>query len=396
MSCVAFSITPGHLAQRADTVKVLLLSAYAAHSHEYWRTGLEAMFPSWQWRVLSLPPRHFSWRLRGNPLYWSQAERETLEHAWDLLIATSMVDLATLRGLVPALAAVPTVLYFHENQFAYPQDGQRHSLLEAQIVSLYSSLAADRVVFNSEYNRNSFLQGCSALLRKLPDRVPAGINSVLERYSSVLPVPLQADVLRTGRSHWPGRSLAGTVQPLRLQWVGRFEHDKGGDALLVILQQLEQCEVDYELAVTGQQFRQSPAEFKEIHHAFQHRLVQFGYLESRAEYLAQLRAADIVLSTSRHEFQGLAVLEAVSCGCLPCLPARLVYPEIYPRQYCYQSTPQQLEMEAAAAVEMIVSQAAALRSGECESVDVSAFQAYFLAPQYEKLLRAVAASQDSH
>ena len=106
-------------------MKVLLLSAYAAHSHVHWQRCLLNMFPDWEWRVLSLPPRHFSWRVRGNALYWSLEERESLERDYDLLIATSMVDLATLRGLVPALTALPSLLYFHENQFDYPQQEQQ-------------------------------------------------------------------------------------------------------------------------------------------------------------------------------------------------------------------------------------------------------------------------------
>ena len=92
-------------------MRVLLLSAYAAQSHRYWRQGLTRMFPDWQWTVLELPPRHFSWRVRGNPLHWSLAERERLTEPQDLLIATSMVDLATLRGLVPALSRIPSLLY---------------------------------------------------------------------------------------------------------------------------------------------------------------------------------------------------------------------------------------------------------------------------------------------
>ncbi len=91
-------------------MRVLLLSAYAAGSHVHWRERLTAMLPDWQLTVLELPPRHFNWRIRGNPLYWSMAERETLEAGYDLVLATSMVDLATLRGLVPALAPVPTAL----------------------------------------------------------------------------------------------------------------------------------------------------------------------------------------------------------------------------------------------------------------------------------------------
>ena len=113
-----------------------MLSAYAAQSHVHWQRTLEKMFPTWQWQVLSLPPRHFSWRVRGNPLYWALAERPLLEQDYDLLVATSMVDLATLRGLVPALSRLPSIVYFHENQFDYPQHRQQHSLLEAQMVSL--------------------------------------------------------------------------------------------------------------------------------------------------------------------------------------------------------------------------------------------------------------------
>jgi hypothetical protein len=148
-------------------VNVLLLSAYAANSHMHWQHMLAAMFPRWQWESLTLPPRHFSWRVRGNPLYWSVAQRDRLEQDYDLLVATSMVDLATLRGLVPALARLPSLLYFHENQFDYPRSNSQSSLLEAQMVSLYSALAADCLAFNSAYNRDTFLVGLDALLRKL-------------------------------------------------------------------------------------------------------------------------------------------------------------------------------------------------------------------------------------
>ena len=139
-------------------MKALLLSAYAAASHQHWAQTLQHMCPQWSWMLLELPPRHFSWRVRGNPLYWSQAERPLLEQGHDLLVATSMVDLATLRGLVPALARTPSLLYFHENQFAYPAGRSRHAPLEAQMVSLYSALAADQLAFNSAWNRGPRVQ----------------------------------------------------------------------------------------------------------------------------------------------------------------------------------------------------------------------------------------------
>ncbi len=98
----------------------------------------------------------------------------------------------------------------------------------------------------------------------------------------------------------------------------------------------------------GQSFRHSPKEFKLISERFKHRLVQFGYAESREEYLQWLRSADAFLSTALHEFQGLSVLEAVACGCTPVLPAREVYPALFAEQYLYNCA-EDIDQEATAA-----------------------------------------------
>jgi len=368
-------------------VKVLLLSAYAAHSHVSWERSLRAMFPHWQWQVLSLPPRHFSWRVRGNPLYWSLEERVALERDYDLLVATSMVDLATLRGLVPSLARLPTLLYFHENQFDYPQQSVQPSLLEARMVSLYSALAADCLAFNSAYNRDTFLAGVDALLRKLPDRVPGGVVAMLEGKARVLPVPIDPV---TGPAHWPGVAGCYPRRPLRLLWSGRFEHDKGGETLWHTLGELERGGLCYELALTGQQFRRSPAVFGRIEAEFASRLVHFGYLPSEADYRALLRGADVLLSTARHEFQGLAVLEAVASGCLPAVPDRQAYPEIYDQRFRYASCPDDPAREGAAAAALVCALAEMRGRGGIAPPDVSAFTLAQLQPRYSELLLELA------
>jgi len=372
-------------------VKILLLSAYAAQSHVYWHENLVAMFPDWDWRVLTLPPRHFSWRVRGNPLYWALEESEALRGDYDLLIATSMVDLATLRGLVPELAALPTALYFHENQFDYPQGERTQSLLEAQMVSLYASLAANRMVFNSAHNQNSFLDGCETLLNKLPDKVPTGVVASLRARSQVLAVPLRQDskAVDEGIGCWSSNQEDYPARPLRLLWVGRFEYDKGGDALLLCLRELERLELSYELALVGQQFRSSPAAFTSIEREFSHVLVQFGYIESREAYRQTLAGADVVLSTALHEFQGLAILEAVAAGCLPAVPDRLVYPEILPSENCYQSFPHDPAKEAEKAAALIFILAGRLADGCVDIPDVSAFSPAALEPAYRALFSSL-------
>ena len=310
------------------------------------------------------------------------------------MLATSMVDLATLRGLVPNLATIPTVIYFHENQFAYPAGAGNRNLLEPQMVSLYSGMAADHLLFNSHYNRDSFMQGCQAMLDRFPDKVPTTVVESLRGKSSVIPVPMEYfDHELSGSSGvWLGKDKMKTTRPIRIAWVGRFEFDKGGDGLLLALRKLEKSGLNYSLAIIGQRFRNSPAAFETIGKSFSHRLVQFGFVESTETYRQILAEADIVLSTALHEFQGLALLEAVREGCIPVVPDRLVYPEIYSSEYRYPSNPENPDLEAVGAAQLVLSVAKQIRHCEVSSPNISAFFGDEISSLYRAVFESIASS----
>ena len=318
--------------------RILLLSAYDAMSHKMWRGRLLEMFPEHTWTQLVLPPRHFNWRIRGNSLQWALTEKDLLNQGYDLLIATSMVDLASLRGLIPCIAQLPTLLYFHENQFVYPLGSkQRSNNVEPQLVPLYSALCADATVFNSNYNRSTFLQGARELLKKLPDQLPPELLDRIEN-SEVLPVPLEEFPFEPVTS----AMLERPKQILDVVWNHRWEYDKGPKLLLCLTQAILKQRLAIRLHVVGQQFRSSPAEFEKIatlleQHAADLSIDQgsFGFVEKRERYIYLLKNCEVVLSTALHDFQGLAIQEACTLGCTPLVPDALVYPEYIDSKFLY-------------------------------------------------------------
>lgn len=301
--------------------KILLLSAYRSDSHASWADWLMRNLAA-DWRRLELPGRYFRWRIRGNPLSWLDALPQVLDH-WqpERILATSMVDISTLKGLFPALASVPVSYYFHENQFAYPQGERQHDSVDPQMVQLYGALAADECLFNSDFNRQTFLSGIDALLKKLPDCKPDNLRLRLEHKCRILPVPVTS-------------VAAGKKIPGLIVWNHRWEYDKKPELFLQIVQQLAGQGMDFRLALLGPRADKTPPALTQLRTQFADRILADGMV-SRAEYEHWLGAAQYVISTAIHEFQGLSVQEAVSAGALPVVPDALCYREQYPQTNRY-------------------------------------------------------------
>ncbi|MCW4153398.1 DUF3524 domain-containing protein [Halomonas sp. 18H] len=301
----------------------LLLSAYAATSHKHWAEGIREWLDDIDWQVLSLPARHFAWRIRGNPLSWMLREGEALSRHYDVILATSMVDLATLLGLHPHLASARKVVYFHENQFAYPASPAQGSRVGPQMVNLYTALAADEVIFNTAYNRDTFIDGARAMLKRMPENLPAHAPlEALRQRARVLPVP----IAKANRRR--------PAMPDLIVWNHRWEYDKNPESFFTGLFELAERGVAFRLAVMGQRFADWPRIFDEARQRLSQQLVCWGPQSAEA-YHDWLDQGAMVVSTADHEFQGLAVMEAVQRGCVPLVPDRLCYPELYEASFRY-------------------------------------------------------------
>lgn len=308
--------------------KILLLSAYDALSHRYWREGLVRSFPEHDWTVLTLPARYFRWRVRGNSMTWAFSERETLEQDYDLIIATSMTDLSALRGFIPELGKIRSILYFHENQFAYPEGDHKQLNVEAIMVSIYSALASDQILFNSNYNRQTFLEGARSFLKKMPDGVPVGIVDQIAEKSITLPVPL------FDQKEIPNRSKNSVFTIL---WNHRWEYDKAPERFFKALVELKKRKVDFKLNMLGQEFRNTSNIFDQMKEILSDQILNWGYVEDESEYRSIMSKSDVVVSSALHDFQGLAILEAINSGCVPVVPDRLAYQEFIPEEFRYES-----------------------------------------------------------
>ena len=315
-------------------MRIVALQPWNDGSHKAVRGSIQR-HSRHDWTWFSLPGRELRWRLRlgAARLIHDVIKSDVLDGGCDAIFCTGLLDVAQLRALLPArYRSIPITVYMHENQLVYPigprmkkSDVERDGHLAATNIS--SLLAADRVIFNSEFNRTSCLNAMPEFLSLSRTSYP--VTEWQERITSSSTIcwppvePVPDTVLRkTSSLDYQDMDLVG--------WPHRFEHDKGPDELLELIQSRPLGD-SLRFSLFGQRYKAIPHELQTIRDRHASKITCDQWFEDRGEYLQELARCGWVLSTARHEFFGIAVVEAMLCGCLPWLPDRLSYPELLPQ-----------------------------------------------------------------
>ena len=324
-------------------MNVLLLSAFHGGSHQAWAEGWQRQSRH-QIEIVSLPDRFWKWRLHGGALSLADQVRERVVSGarWDRIVVTDMVDLTTFLALTRDLFADTPVLYYaHENQWTYPlpqdpttgpmrrQHGERDR--HYAFINFSSMLAADRVCFNSRFHREEFLAALPAFLNHYPDeKNPDWIERIAAK-SEVLSLGIDLARLDLAETKIPVKVSPPKAEedvPLVL-WNQRWEYDKDPGAFFGAWIALAEEGFVFELAVCGENQRLEAGEFDRARRQLGDRIVHWGFA-AESLYRELLWRADITLSTSRHEFFGTAICEAMYCRTWTLLPNRLNYPDLVP------------------------------------------------------------------
>ena len=309
-------------------MRILALEPYYGGSHK-------AFINAWtkrskhDWTLLTLAPYKWKWRMRHSAITFAE-QTKTLSAKgmqWDILFCSDMLNLAEFSALAPPdISALPSIAYFHENQLTYPVRFESERDYQFVMTNMTTALAADAVWFNSQFHRDSFLDALTKFLKKMPDYQPLdSVNQIRDR-SQIHPQGIEP-INRPNTPKKPENEPQDKI--LHILWAARWEHDKNPEVFFEALKILKKRNIKFRISVIGQQFRDVPEVFGWAEKYFADKIENWGYQTKREDYEAILKQSDIVVSTAKHEFFGVSILEAVRAGAYPVLPNRLAYPEIF-------------------------------------------------------------------
>ncbi len=314
--------------------RVLIFEPYYGGSHKHFLKGLQKYVTA-DYLLFTLPAR--SWKMRmqlSAPWFIEQIkELAVSDRYFDSVLCSSFVDVAVLRALLSGVDGwnhdARILIYFHENQFVYPQRFGEPVQYQFANINFNSALASDGIAFNSVFNRDSFLSGCRRGLNAASDMKMPGVIDELANKSRILFPGIEfTDIDKVHKTSSQGIPV--------IVWNHRWEHDKNPESFFFALDVLEQRGVDFRLIVLGQAFDTSPECFLSAEKRFRSKILQYGFVPSYRKYVEMLSRGDIVVSTSLHEFYGISIIEAVRAGCVPLLPDRLSYPELFDAKFLYK------------------------------------------------------------
>ncbi|MEA2115581.1 MAG: DUF3524 domain-containing protein [Thermodesulfobacteriota bacterium] len=311
---------------------ILLLEPYYGGSHKAFLTGLQH-YVDCRFTLVALPARKWKMRMQLAAPWFAEQIISRVEkgECFDAILTSTFVDVAVLRSLLDCRGIrLPLAVYFHENQFSYPGQVPDPAAFQFSSINFTSALCADRIAFNSTYNLESFLEGIAGYLKKATDMELRYLEDRIRDKSVVLYPGMDFRLIDAAAV--PGKSKKNI--PV-IVWNHRWEHDKNPETFFHTLFELAEEGYGFRVIILGQQFRYQPEIFTLAKQKLAERLDHFGYAEDQKEYAGLLRRGDIIVSTARHEFFGMAVLEGVRAGCRPLVPDRLSYKELFAGKYRY-------------------------------------------------------------
>ena len=310
-------------------MKILLIESFYASSHKQWADGLIS-HSNHDIELLSLPGRHWKWRMHHAGKFFAY-EIVKLKSSYDLILCSDMMNVAEFRGLLSALGqkgswfnTVPVITYFHENQITYPwsendpdPDLKRDN--HYGWINYVSCLSSDFVLFNSNFHKNSFLQALPSFIKQFPQVPQNDFIDIIAEKSKTFPVGLDLEMLAKG-------SKVKNKRPIIL-WNHRWEFDKNPEQFFKTLIDLKSKKIEFEVIIAGESYKNYPKVFDDAKTALSDRIIHFGFVKDRSQYIDLLLKSDILPVTSNQDFFGISVIEAIAAGCSPLLPNRLAFPE---------------------------------------------------------------------
>ena len=301
-----------------DSVHILLLDPFHGGSHAAWSQGVQQGLTRLGHHVelKTLPANHWKWRMQGAAAIWAHELQDAPRP--DILLTTDMCDLAQLKGLLPASwHGVKCVVMFHENQVTFPwsptdRDPQVGRDLAYSYINMSSALAADQVWFNSTHHRDVFLKAVDLWMSKMPKPRLQQTAARIAARSHVVRLGLNFegwDNLKSdGATSWTDCQV-----PLLL-WNQRWSWDKGTDSWMDLVHGILEQDIPAKFVVLGESKGRLPDGWEAMRDKMGSRCLQWGFANSKANYVQWLWRSTVAPLAPKQEYFGLAMVEAMRCG----------------------------------------------------------------------------------
>ena len=304
-------------------MNILALDPFLGGSHKSFLDGLKS-YSEHNIIPLTMSDKFWRWKLHGGAVMLAERSREVSEDI-DLLLVSSMTNLPAFIALTnPRFAHIPSVMYMHENQLTIPLPEGKERDLTFCYINYLSMLAADKLIFSSQFHFDSLMMELPRFLRELPDH---------QNLPSIDRISAKSTILHPGlhlKAHQQfDNERVKNPKPVIL-WNQRWEYDRNPAMFFRMMDRLDDSGCDFDLILAGDPTNEKPKELEKIWKRYGDRILHYGYADNFERYSKLLHKADIVISTASYEFFCSAVMEAVYCGCHPMLPSGLTYTELVP------------------------------------------------------------------